>query len=56
MNDPTIMSSIQQEGLEVKRPGGDGKWVKLADPKSQAIVQPQCPSGGNPESLEVVYP
>jgi hypothetical protein len=55
MKDPTIMSSIQQEGLEVKRPG-EAKWVKLADAKSQTVVQPQGPGGGNPETLEVVYP
>jgi hypothetical protein len=56
VKDPTIMATVQQQGLEVKRPG-DKDWTKLsAGQKAMAIITPQCPGGGNPETLEVVYP
>ena len=56
MRDPTIMATVQQQGLEVKRPG-DKDWTKLSDSqKSQPIITPQCPGGGSSESLEVIYP
>jgi hypothetical protein len=39
-NDPTLV-----EGMEVKAPKGK-EWVKITDPKAQAILQVKCPGGG----------
>lgn len=44
---------IRATGLEVKSP--DGKdWVKISDPKAQAVMQPKCEGGG--ADLELVMP
>ena len=46
-NDPTLI-----EGMEVRSPKGK-EWVRISDPKAQAILQVKCPGGGG-DAKEVV--
>jgi hypothetical protein len=51
--DPALAGSLNETGLEVKSPG-DKEWVKITDPKAQAVVKPKCTGDGS--DLEVVRP
>lgn len=50
MGDPTIMETIQMNGVEVKAPG-QPTWFKQSDPRVGAILTPKCPGGGPPEPV-----
>ena len=51
--DPSLLEPIRDSGLEVKSPG-DKEWVKVTDPKAQAVLKPKCPGDG--ADLERVMP
>lgn len=52
-SDELAAATIAETGLEVKSPG-DKEWVKIMDPRSQAVVKPKCTGDGS--DLEVVRP
>jgi len=53
MNDPAMAEPSNEGTMEVKSPG-DKEWVKVTDPRAQAVMKAKCPGDGS--DMEVLRP